>query len=109
MYQWYEHARAPLFGRVVPVIPSLRPHRAGHEGEREDDAGVGTPWSPQDGRAHPEARQLAPDETEPGVLRLRRPLVRRERAAGPGRRGRVEVALLHLLMWATGIKTFCAS
>lgn len=85
---------APLSGGVAPVVPALGPHRAGHVAERKDDAGVGTPGSPEDGRAGPEPRQLAPDEAEPSVLRLRRPSVRRERAAG--RRDGVEVALLHV-------------
>jgi len=88
-------AGTPLFGRVVtPAIPALRPHRAGHVAESEHDPRVGTPWPPEDGCALPDARQFAPDVTESRVFRLRRPLLRRERAAD--QRGGVEVALLHL-------------
>lgn len=98
-----ERCPAPaLSGGVAPVVPALGPHRAGHVAEREDDAGVGTPGSPEDGRAGPEPRQLAPDEAEPSVLRLRRPSVRRERAAG--RRDGVEVALLHVRRYAYAIR-----
>lgn len=77
-----------LLAGVVPVVPASRVHRCGHVGESEHDAGVLAPWTPQDGGAGPDARQLAPDEAVSRAVRLGCPL-RRERAA-VGRR-RVQV------------------
>ena len=62
----------PLLVAVAPIVPASRAHRAGHVAEGEDDAGVGAPWPPQDGRGDPDAGQLAPDEAVPRLLgRLR--------------------------------------
>ena len=83
----------PLLVAVAPIVPASRAHRAGHVAEGEDDAGVGAPWPPQDGRGNPDAGQLATDEAIPRLLRLRRPLLRRERAADA--RGGVQMAFLH--------------
>lgn len=78
---------------VVPVLPASRAHRCGHVGESEHDAGVGAPWTPQDGGADPDAGQLAPDEAVSRVVRLGQPLLRREGAALG--RGGVQVTFLH--------------